>query len=465
MLGIALGAGLVWLVTFTTIAVQTRIPPRGRAGAGAALAGTPPALVNLVATQGRLDGAAYAATVLDLGSRGELVITEPVPGRLECELPRGGLPPGGRGLSGRGLSGLADFEDLVLGVARRQADRGPLPFEVLAESAVADAPGLWTSFEEAVREAGRQRGLTRPRLPGLVLTGLLLGAAGAGLLIFLAEHSRHVGLGAPVFAGTVVAVVCTCFVGSLTRQDRLTQAGADLAAQATAGIKGGAAWSRPTWSPGAGTAPPVLHLLAIAVAVHARVPLAGAEPGRQSGIKLGGQRSASQPERRPGAAWSSMSGEWQLVPIRSPGIPLLSNPFIPLSLAAALTLAVVFIAVMMRGLPGGSPWSVLIIPLLIAIALAAFGLAALSRYLALPATAAFTGQVIARWEEDSERGDDTTVRVYRYAVDDGEQTWCGEVSQANFARIRIGEMVHVQAEPRSRTLAAVEFIPATPGRP
>jgi hypothetical protein len=449
MLGIAIGAGLIWLAVFVLVTLQTRIPLRGRAGAGMGLAGTPPALVNLVVTGGKLDGAAYAATILDLGSHGELVITEPAPGRLACGLPHSGLA----------LGGLTDFEDLVVGAARRQAARGPLPFEVLAEGAATDAPGLWVSFEKAVRAAGRQRGLTRPRLPGLVLTGLLLGAGGVGLLIFLAEHARHIGLGAPVFAGTVVAVVFTCFVGSLTRQDRPTQAGADLAAQARAGISGGAAWS-----PGAGTAPPVLHLLAVAVAAHARVPLAGAEPGRQSGVKLGGQRSASQPDRRPKAAWSSMSGEWRLVPIRSPGIPLLSNPFIPLSLAVPLTLAVVFIAVMMRGLPGGSPWSVLMIPLLIAIALAVYGLAALSRYLAVPARAAFTAQVIARWEEDLER-DETTVRVYRYAVDDGQQTWCGEVSQADFARIRVGDMVQVQAEPRSRTLTMVQFSPAAPGRP
>jgi hypothetical protein len=77
---------------------------------------------------------------------------------------------------------------------------------------------------------------------------------------------------------------------------------------------------------------------------------------------------------------------------------------------------------------------------------------------------AFTAQVIARWEEDFERGDDTTVRVYRYAVDDGQQTWCGEVSQVDFARIRAGEMVQVQAEPRSRTLTMVQFSRCTPRR-
>ncbi|HEY9244302.1 MAG TPA: hypothetical protein VIP48_20105, partial [Streptosporangiaceae bacterium] len=142
-----------------------------------------------------------------------------------------------------------------------------------------------------------------------------------------------------------------------------------------------------------------------------------------------------------------------------------SNPFPPLSLAAALLLTVVILAVAVRPPGGGPVWGVLSIPLLIALALGAYGLAALSRYLAGPATAAFTAQVIARWEEDFERADDTTVRVYRYAVDDGQQTWCGEVSQADFARIRVGDMVQVQAEPRSRTVTSVEFRPAAPGRP
>ncbi len=107
-----------------------------------------------------------------------------------------------------------------------------------------------------------------------------------------------------------------------------------------------AAWSPGAWLSAGTVAPPVLHMLAVAVAAHAPVPLAGAEPGRQSGVRLGGRRDVSPPGRR--AAWSSMSGEWRLVPIRSPGIPLLSNPFPPLSLAAALTLAIVIIAVPVR---------------------------------------------------------------------------------------------------------------------
>jgi hypothetical protein len=325
----------------------------------------------------------------------------------------------------------------VLGEARRQAGHGPLPFEVLAESAAADAPGLWASFEQAVREAGRQRGLTRPRLSGPVLTGLLLGAAGVALLIFLAEHSRNIGLAAPVFAATVVAVVCTSFAGSLTRQDRLTQAGADLAAQARSGSPGGTAWS-----PGAGVAPPVLRMLAVAVAAHAPVPLAGAEPGQPSGVRLGGRRSASQPDRRPRAAWSSMSGEWRLVPIRPPGIPRYRDPFPLLGLAGVAALVLAWIGWL--GPAGLLTDPLQLVPLILVLLLAAAGLLALAGYLARPPRATFPAQVIACWTED--RGKQETVLAYCYAVDDGRQAWCGQASEADFARLRAGDMIRVHRD-------------------
>jgi hypothetical protein len=78
MLAIAAAAG--WLLAFSLCAVVTRLPPR-RAGAaapwpgpGAAApwpgqAGERAALVNLTVTGGRLNGAAYPATILDLAAR------------------------------------------------------------------------------------------------------------------------------------------------------------------------------------------------------------------------------------------------------------------------------------------------------------------------------------------------------------------------------------------------------------
>src|ERR1700730_6315140 len=57
------------------------------AAAGGDPNGERPALVNVVATRCRPDGAAYSATILDLAARGHLVLTEPQPGHLACELP------------------------------------------------------------------------------------------------------------------------------------------------------------------------------------------------------------------------------------------------------------------------------------------------------------------------------------------------------------------------------------------
>jgi hypothetical protein len=59
------------------------------------LAGGPPdlgdpALVNLVTTGCQLDGAAFAATILHLGARRVLALSEPEPGRLWCAPTRGG---------------------------------------------------------------------------------------------------------------------------------------------------------------------------------------------------------------------------------------------------------------------------------------------------------------------------------------------------------------------------------------
>ncbi len=64
-------------------------------------------------------------------------------------------------------------------------------------------------------------------------------------------------------------------------------------------------------------------------------------------------------------------------------------------------------------------------------------------------------QVIACWTED--RGKQETVLVYCYAVDDGRQTWCGEASEADFARLRAGDMIMVHAAPRARRLTGLDL--------
>jgi len=87
MLAIAAAAG--WLLAFSLCAVVTGLPPR-RADATApwpGLGGERPALVNLVVTRGRLNGAAYPATILDLAAKGHLMITQRMAGSCGVTCP------------------------------------------------------------------------------------------------------------------------------------------------------------------------------------------------------------------------------------------------------------------------------------------------------------------------------------------------------------------------------------------
>ena len=114
MLAIAAAAG--WLLAFSLCAVVTRLPPRWAglrgflAGAGRreASAGEPGG------DPGRLSGAAYPATVLDLAAKNHLMITQRMPGQLWCDVPA--VAPVD--------TGLAQSERLVLADARRLAGPG-----------------------------------------------------------------------------------------------------------------------------------------------------------------------------------------------------------------------------------------------------------------------------------------------------------------------------------------------------
>lgn len=438
---IAAGTALAWLAGYVGCVLLTRTGPPGGRPVPGQLPDAPPALVNLVVTGARLDGAAYPATILGLAAQGQLVITESGPGTLCCALPPA-APAGAR---------LAPFEQQVLTEAQgRLAGRAAVPFQVLADAVAVDSSRLWHPFETAVRAAGRRAGLTQPRFPRRMESALLGGAVLVGLLACLAVFSRpgH-GLAGPLSTGAFGAFLPACCVWGIAGQDRLTRAGADLAAQAATV---GAATSANTVS-ASPVSPAVLRQLAVAVAGHVPVPLAGAGPGAHIGVRLGGARSPAAVAGKPTAGWSSMTGEWRLVPIRPPGLPRYRHPFRLLGLAGAAALVLAWIGWL--GPAGRLTDPSHLVSLTLVLLLAAAGLAALAGYLARPARAMFLAQVIACWTED--RGKQETVLVYCYAVDDGRQTWCGEASEADFARLRAGDMIRVRAAPRNRRLTGLDF--------
>jgi hypothetical protein len=262
-----------------------------------------PALVNLVTTGCQLDAAAFAATILHLGARGVLALSEPEPGRLWCAPTR----------EAAGEEDLAAYERLALdNVTRQFAEPGGAPFEALADLCFADVKGVWDPFEEAVRAAGRRRGLTRARLPKTALALLYAGGAASALFAALAvgDDNSTWGAGA-VIAGLAVFFAVAWLTGMLGLGDRLTVAGAALAAWA----------ARVT----AEQAPPGITepgRLALGVATDGAPPVPGLEHIRRGDVRRGGHRgsmtTAATPERlarAPKQAWSSRDGQWRLVPV------------------------------------------------------------------------------------------------------------------------------------------------------
>jgi hypothetical protein len=460
MLAIAAAAG--WLLVFSLCAVVTRLLPRwaGAAAPWPGRAGERTALVNLTVTRGRLSGAAYPATILDLAAKGHLVITQRMPGQLWCDLPAAAPAD----------TGLAESERPVLADARRLAGPGGAPFEAVAESCASDVRGKWDPFERAVRAEGRQAGLTRPRLPVPVQALLYIGAGVVGVLTFAAVDAvpHTSGVVAPLVAAFFAFIIPVTMVGSLSQKDRLTGRGAAVGAWAAREAADAAAGWRHL-GPVPASSPAELSALALAVAAGAPVALPGASPGLAAGVRPGPKTASSRQTSqtpRPAAAWSSVGGQWRLVKI-GPTSYLRLHPAAWLPLAALL--AVLALATSLLPSPFGE-----LLPLLLAAGAAAAavaGVRGLGTRLATPAEVSFQGQVIARWVE--RRGNDDSDRdVSCIAVDDGERSWSFDVSDAAFGQLALGDTVAVRASPPTGKLLSLVPQPnvadggaAPPGQP
>ena len=289
------------------------------------------------------------------------------------------------------------------------------------------------------------------------MTGLLnAGAAALGFATYLAVHARpHAGTWAALTSAFFAVLLPAYWTRCVARQDRLTRSGALLAAWSAA-----TAADQPAWTvigcPGGSPLPAdAVARLSRAVAAHIPVPVAGVNPGGRTGVRPGRRRAAArtgisglfEASARPRAAWSSRSGQWRLVEIPPPGLPLRDNPGAFLAVAAWAGL-LCYAASLLSG-PAGA----ILLAVLAAVALmaAAGASRALARWLAQPAEIIVDAQVIARWVEQRGSGDDD-IYVPCFAVDDGERAWSTETGRGAFARLGVGDPVRVRASPRSRKL-------------
>ena len=454
MVTIAIVAAAGWLALYLGCAAVTSDRGLRRGVRRFRLDGGPPdlgdpALVNLVTTGCQLDGAAFAATILHLGARRVLALSEPEPGMLWCAPTR----------EGAGDLDLTAYERLVLDNATRQfAEAGGAPFQALADMCFADVKGVWDPFEEAARAEGRRRGLTRARLPRGALaplyTGAVVVAALAGAAVGDANSPRWVGA---LFVCLAVLVALGWLTGMLGRNDRLTVVGAALAAWA----------ARAT----AVQAPPGITepgRLALAVATDAGPPVPGLEHIRRGDVREGGHRgsmtTAATPERlarAPKQAWSSLDGQWRLVPVES-------RRESPRMMSAALLAGSVVAFLATLGSYDGyqtlqmSPGWILLPAGLLAgsVTLAVAGVRAVARWLALPAEVTFAGQVIARWiEESSGSGENSsTVTYWCLALDDGQRAWTFDVGQPAFGQFPLGARIRARIAPRSMSLLDLAMV-------
>lgn len=429
---VGLGIGIMLAICGCGIMAWLARPPDAGDPPGAACpVQTRPALVNLVLTKCSPGTAAYHATILDLAGQGFLAVCGE---HLLVELPPAVADPMDHGMT--------DYERQVLGDMRaRLEDAGGARFEAVAEACTVDVHGTWEPFAERLRAAARRQGICRPLLPAsgrAALQGCAVSAviaAGAYLGARL-----DTGMGGHAVPSLIGLVVFWCGLGWLAKQDRLTAAGAALAARykrERADLAGApAAW--------AGLDPAALRRRGFALAAG----VAEAAPGHPA---AGGRRrrargGASQPDgkQRPTQVWSSFSGSWRLVRIGSAERLGMGSGFA--MLGGAVWLGLIAYAV---SIPAGTGP----LPLIVgagALVLAVLGVRRLVLMSALPRIAAFEGQVIARWHEQSDSENSSGLVAY-VAVDDGQRAWVFTGSDV-FSQVALGDLARVTVSPRSRAL-------------
>jgi hypothetical protein len=401
----------------------------------------PPALVSLVLGKCDPGSEAYAATILDLAAGGLLAASAGSAGwQIALQAPAEPRT---------GDTGLADYERQVLKeVTGRLHVIGSAPFEVLADACHVDVRGTWDPFLARLTAEARRRGICQPALPpraGIVMlagaTTVAIAACGyiTGRLVTAAPGAQAGGSG-PVVTSVIAVLVFWTILRWLAGHDRLTALGSALAGQlrlelisaARPATYGVIAW---------GELDPA-SVRSAARAVAAGVP----RSGRRS------RRPAAN--QRPGEVWSSFSGTWRPVRIRV-GLGMgMGGGFALLAAAAWAGLIAYGVS-----LPGGTGP----LPLILAagaFTLAVLGVRVLARLSAMPATATFDGQVVARWveEDNSENG---SGRVPHIAVDDAQRAWTFAGGQV-FSRVALGDLVRVTVNPRSGKLIDLRVTSSQP---
>lgn len=418
-----------------------------------------PALVHFIVSGCHPGTAAYDATILDLAARGFIGSRSDANGIWLAYTEPGTATAGMR---------LAGYEQKVLDALHgRLKNTGGAPFAAVAHVARVDVEGAWKPFDSELRQAARDSGICRRRLPlslAPVLIGLLteVTAVAAVALGSTLPHHHHASVS--VAWAAITAFLTPVLLLGVGYQDRLTPIGAGLAERfkperamlaadpASWGLTpaGSVAW--PEVSPNT--------LARRAFAVAGTIPGAGPDPVTP-GQRLTGRVASRQPseKRKPAEAWSSFNGNWRLVPIRKSTGPGMGAGVFKIVLGVVLS----FVAYGLYLPSGNGPFPVVVF--VIALAFGGWGIAQVIRIAGIPTRETFNAQVIARWLEDVDSENSSSTISY-VAVDDGTKSWTFDGDRVE--RLGLEDLIRVTVNPRTGELIDLNVLeqqrPNTPTR-
>jgi predicted membrane protein DUF2207 len=218
LLGATVAAVVLWYLGLAGMAAATRARGVDPGPATMDLGEEPPAVVDLLTNGWRVTPDAIPATLLDLAARDHVDLEQHGPGRTLCRVRR---------TAGEGLEA---YERMVLDHVAGLAVDGVVPAEALTTGPQDQSSRWWRTFQRAVVDDARQRGLARDRWSAPAKAFLRAAAlVPAGLGVLLANAAAGLSFGT-IGAGLVIWAALTSSI-RLFGDQRDTPAGAEAAAR------------------------------------------------------------------------------------------------------------------------------------------------------------------------------------------------------------------------------------------
>jgi hypothetical protein len=327
------------------------------------------------------------------------------------------------------------FEQLAMErVVQRMGTLTHVPLSALTSSEGEDYEPWWKNFGEAVTAEARSAGMFGRRFSVAFSCMLPLAVAVVGAVTLGALTASSI---AGILGGGLAAYIGLAIIVNVIGRTQLTDAG-----------RAAAAWWRER---GGGLGGAV---------ITDRLP-PGAVPSAHSTESLVARGSEPLPDDH---VWSSYSGQWRMVKVGSPDVPSWGHPSGAVVLGVFGTFFTVPLTMVGHFVVGGG------LGILLGLAPAAITgtlilgawLPAYRRRAAIPTHEEFTGQIVKRWSYES-GGDDST--TYYCCIDDdsSQEGWSFRIEHTLYTRMRVGDIVTVDFNPRWHTVNQIALAMPAPG--